>query len=749
MAVRQVSGPWRGEMMGLPDDRVPGPCPHFRREFDVRRPLRAARLLVTGLGAVEVRLNGERVGDEWFSPGWTDYRKRLQFRVHDVTPLVRPGRNAIGLIVGPGWYGGPMPGRPFKRFAFGAPPVKARILMDLEYVSGKPDHVGIDGDWRGAFGPILLSETYTGERYDARLEMPGWDRPGFDDAGWKPVTLYDPGPVELVPQDEPPIRVTQEIAPVSVREQAPGAFVFDMGQNMAGVCRLEVSGPAGTVVKLRHGEVLNPDGTIHTENLRAAEATDTYTLRGGGREVYTPRFTYHGFRYVEMTGFPGTPDPTALTGLVLHTDAPPAGTIATSSPLVNKIVENIRWGLRGNLHSVMTDCPQRDERLGWMGDANIVAPTACYLMDLSTFLPKFVQDMADAQREYGSFTDVSPMVSDWAIPADGAPGWADAGVVVPWVAYRFYGDQALLRRHWEPVRRFVDYVIQHNPDGAWANRRGNDYGDWVPAGGQTDRTALATLIHLNTCDLAARWAQVIGKEADAHRLLLRHRRVRKAFRKAWCAGGRIRGGSQTLYALALHYGVFDPVEKVAAVGALAADIEARGDHLSTGFLGTPVLLPALSDGGRHDLALKLLLNRDYPSWGYMVAKGATTIWELWNSDTAGPDMNSRNHLAYGSVGEWIFGWLAGIRPAEPGFRRVLIHPHPGAPGSELTRLTARYRSIRGPIEVEWRVTADSFLLRVDVPPKTSAVVVLPDGSRVSARSGSSSYRTAAIPATNA
>ncbi len=727
-------------MIGLPDGRVPGPCPFFRKEFTVARPVARAGLLVSALGAVEVRLNGERVGDDWFAPGWTDYRKRLQYRVHDVTHLVRPGRNVIGAIVGPGWYGGPMPGKGFQRFSFGSPPVKLHALLDVQGLRGSAVTISTDESWKASFGPILTSETYPGEVYDARLEMPGWDRPGFDDSRWTNATTYTIPGLQFHLQADPPIRVTQELVPISVREVRPGVHLFDLGQNLVGVCRLEVQGQAGTTVRLRHGEVLNPDGTLYTENLRGAEATDTYILRGGGRETWLPRFTYHGFRYVEMAGFPGTPDATTLTGLVLHTDVPLVGEIHTASPLVNKVVENTRWGLRGNLHSVLTDCPQRDERLGWMGDANIFAPTACYLADLSAFLPKFIQDMADAQKEYGSFTDVSPMVSDWVVPADGAPGWADAGVVVPWVAYEFYGDKALLRRFWEPMRRFTDYCIQHNPDGIWANRRGNDYGDWVPAGGVTDKTALATLLHLNTCDLASRWAGVLGRKADAHRLALRHRQVREAFRKTWCTTGRIKDGSQALYALALRYGVFDPAERPVAVAALAADIEARGTHLSTGFLGTPALLPALTDGGRHDLALALMLNRDYPSWGHMIARGATTIWELWNSDTAGPEMNSRNHFAYGSVCEWIFGWLAGIRPAEPGFKKVLIQPHPGAAGSELSSLSARYDSIRGPIEVAWQVTPDAFLLDVDIPRGTTATVILPDGARRTCRPGQASFR---------
>lgn len=728
-------------LIGLPDDRLPAPCPYFRKEFIARKPVRRAVATVTALGAYELRINGEKIGDHLFAPGWTDYRKRIQYQVFDVTQNLRQGRNAAGAIVGPGWYGGPMPGQGFQRFAFGTPPVKFMLKLDVEYADGSRESFVTDERWKTTTGPILLSETYPGERYDARLEMDGWDEPGFNDKQWKAATSYGEPGVLLGLQSDPPIRVTQELHPVSVNEVKKGVFIVDLGQNMVGVCRMEVSGPRGTKIKLRHGEVLNPNGTLYTENLRGAEATDTYTLRGKGRETFTPRFTYHGFRYVELTGFPGTPDHNTITGLVLHTDAPRTGWIETSSPLVNQLVEATWWGQRGNMHSVLTDCPQRDERLGWMGDANIFAPTACYLADLQTFLPKFVIDMEDAQKDYGTYTDVSPMVGDWVIPADGAPGWADAGVVVPWVNYQFYGNEELLRTHWESMQRFVDYVMRNNPDGIWKNRTGNNYGDWVPAGGRTDKTALATLLHLNTCDIIAKIAKIIGKKDEEQRYRNRHSDVLNAFRKAYVKQGKLtlKDRSQTLYALALQYGVFTKSEKKTAINELVNDIESRKTHLSTGFLGTPVLLPALSDAGRDDIAKKLLLNRDYPSWGYMLAKGATTIWELWNSDTEGPGMNSRNHFAYGSVVEWIFGYLAGIRPLEPGFRKVLIQPRPGAEGSDLTSLTAHYHSIRGLISVSWNVVNGKTHLNVSLPANTPGVLVTPSGKKKSLKPGYSTH----------
>lgn len=732
---------WEGEFIGLADDRAPAPGPLLRKTFHVSREVRRARAYVTALGFYELRLNGARVGDEIFSPGWTDYRRRIMYQTHDVTGLIRRGTNAVGALLGAGWYGSFLMGAP--RFHFGDKPVRFLLQLELSFADGSAGRIVTDGSWKATPGPIVLSELYAGERYDARLEPRGWDTPRYADHGWRPVARYGRPRVEMNAQADPPIRITGELTPVSVTRRGRNRYVFDMGQNMVGVCRLRVRGPRGTTVRLRHAEVLNPDGGIYVANLRSAEATDTYTLAGGGSGTFVPRFTYHGFRYVEVTGFPGEPDPASLTGLVLHTDPPRTSSLRTSSPLVNKLQENIVWGQRGNMHSVLTDCPQRDERLGWMGDAQAFAPTACFNMDMAAVFTKFCRDMRDARSPEGSYADVSPRIP--FAPPDGAPAWADAGIIVPWTVHRFYGDERILEREYAAMKGFNDFVARNNPGGLWLNRKGNDYGDWVPAGVETDKKPLGTLIYYNSTRLMEKIARVLGKPGDAALFASRAAHIAGAFLKAHVRGGSIRNGTQTLNAMAVACGILPARLREKAVANLVRDIHARGDHLSTGFLGTPALLPVLTESGHGALARKLILNRDYPSWGYPIVRGATTIWERWNSDTEGPAMNSRNHFAFGSVGEWLFRHLAGIDPDEtdPGFGRVLIRPNPGEPGSELDRAAARYDSIRGPVSVAWRNTPGAFHLEVTIPANCRATVVFPARSEKGITEGGIALRRAA------
>jgi alpha-L-rhamnosidase len=730
---------WRAEWIGLRSDATPPPATYLRLAFAVpQRPV-SARLYATALGCYEPRLNGQRIADHVFAPGWTDYHKRVMYQSYDVTAVVREGENVLGAIVGEGWYCGRV-GFGKDGTPFGIPPPRFLAQLEVRFDDGSIRQVVTNNDWRGATGPIVYSSIYDGERYDARLEMPGWDAPGFDDADWRAVeVLPDPGIVRTAQQD-PPIRVTQEIEPVGLTEPSPGAFVVDMGQNMVGCCRLRVSGPAGTEVRLRHAEVLEPDGNLYTENLRSARATDSYILEGDGPETFVPRFTYHGFRYVEITGYPGRPERDALTGLVLHTDCERTAAFDSSSTMLNRLHENIVWGQRGNMHSVLTDCPQRDERLGWMGDAQIFARTACFNMDMAAMLAKFARDMTDEQTPDGAFPDVCPYVSaGGALPPAGAPAWMDAGVIVPWTIYMCYGDQRILERHVDSMLRYVDFVASHNPDGIWENARGNDYGDWVPAGAHTDKTVFATLHLFRSADLTAKAARALGRDADAARMDHLAARVRTAFNGRYLENGRYSNATQTVNALTLAFGVVPEEHRAGVADDLVADIKARGGHLSTGFGGTQWLLPALCDTGHAEVAHRLLLNRDYPSWGYMIEKGATTIWELWNSDTEGPGMNSRNHFAYGSVGEWMFRYLAGIDTAEdaPGYGRVVIRPHAAGPEGELTRVRAAYDSMRGRIETEWHATAEGLRLEVTVPANARATVTLPATSAAAVAEGGS------------
>ena len=531
----------------------------------------------------------------------------------------------------------------------------------------------------------------------------------------------------LVAQVGPPVRVTQQLKPRRVTQPAPGTYLYDLGQNMVGWARLKVQGPAGTAVHLRFGEMLSPDGTLYTTNLRSARATDTYILRGRGVETWEPHFTFHGFRYIEVTGYPGKPRPDAVTGCVVGSDMPPAGTFTCSQPMVNKLQHNIVWGQRGNFLSVPTDCPQRDERLGWMGDAQIFARTATYNRDVAAFYEKWMDDVDDAQSPQGGFSDVSPRLVD---AGDGAPAWGDAGIIVPWTVYQAYGDTGILGAHWGAMTRWLNYITAVNPDGLWAKRRNNDFGDWLSIAADTPKDVLGTAYYAYDASLMARMARALHRPREAARYDALFAHIKSAFNDAYVSpDGRIKGDTQTCYVLALRFGLLPPALRPQAAQRLVADIAAKKGHLSTGFVGVGYLCPVLTETGHNAVAYQLLLNDTFPSWGYSIKQGATTIWERWDGYTKekgfqDPGMNSFNHYSLGSVGQWLYQDVAGIDtdPNAPGFAHILIHPHPG-PG--LTQAHAVYDSIRGRITSAWRTDGKGLALDVTIPANTKATVFVP------------------------
>jgi alpha-L-rhamnosidase len=710
-----------------------GPAPHLRKSFRVARPLRSARLYATALGVYEVRLNGRRVGDDVLAPGWTDYTKRVQYQTYDVTPFVQMGANALGVIVGDGWYAGHI-GWEGERAHYGAETM-ARVQLQLEYADGSSETVASDASWKGALGPILYSDFLKGEAYDARRELDGWDTGRFSDAAWTSVLEPHAPEVRLVAQQGPPVQRTEELHAQSITEPRPGRFVFDLGQNMVGWARLKVRGPAGTRVQLRFSEMLNPDGTLYTINLRAARSTDGYVLKGArAAELYEPRFTFHGFRYVEVRGYPGRPALDAVTGIVVHSLIPATGSLESSSALVNRLYRNIDWGQRGNFVSIPTDCPQRDERLGWTGDAQIFARTACLNRDVAGFFTKWTLDLEDAQSVEGGFPNVAPRLVS---TEDGAPAWADAGVIVPWTMYECYGDVPLLARHYDAMVRWVRYVDVANPDHLWRQRVNNNYGDWVAVNSATPRDLVATAYFANSARLTARTAQVLGKTDDARRYEELFQAIKAAFNREFVTpSGRVTGNTQTGYALALRFDLLPEDKRAAAARYLVEDVERNGG-LTTGFLGVRHLLPALSEAGRDDVAYRLLLSESFPSWGYSINHGATTIWERWDGWTQekgfqDTGMNSFNHYSFGSVGEWMYRYLAGIErdPEAPGHKRLLLRPRPGG-GLSFAR--AAYESVYGRVATEWRIDGGRFTLNVTVPANTTATVYVPgvaDPSRV-------------------
>ena len=702
---------------------LPQPAALFRRDFSVSKDVQSARVYATALGSYRLSINGNPVGDAVLTPEFTDYRKRVFYQTYDVTGLLWNGLNAITAILGDGWYRSPLIWTGIHLFP---PPTRLRVQLEILYRDGNRQTIGTGDSWTTASSPIVNSEIYAGETYDARLERPGWNTPGFQGEGWAPAALAEAPAIEVSSPVTAPVEVGETIAPKTVSTAAHGASIFDMGQNMVGWVSLKVKGPAGARVKLRFAEILNPDGSIYTENLRNADATDLYTLRGGGEETFTPHFTFHGFKYVEVTGYPGTPGLDAIAGKVVGSlNEPPAGTLDTSSELVNKMWKIGLWGQRGNFLSIPTDCPQRDERLGWTGDAEAFWRTGAYNFDIASFTRKFMFDMNDAQTAAGAFPNVAPDLLPFA-GGVGAPGWGDAGVIIPWTAWLQYGDKRFVEDNWRPMQRWMDFIAQANPDFIRKNGTGPNFADWLAPDERTPKDLVGTAYWALIADMMRQMAQATGKNAEAKRYAGLLESVRAAYEHEFVKeNGEVAGGTQTAYLLTLYTKMAPKALEPAMVDNLVKDIESRGGHLSTGFLGTPFLLFTLSQHGRADVAYRLLLNETYPSWGYMLSKGATTWWERWNGDTGDPAMNSYNHYAFGSVVAWVYRSVAGIdtSPDKPGFRGITIHP---LLDGRITHARGEYDSVYGKIVSDWSGTAEGpFSLKATVPPNTTARVFLP------------------------
>jgi alpha-L-rhamnosidase len=713
---------------------LPQPAAYLRRTLALSKNVQSARLYVTALGSYRVFLNGSRVGGDVLTPDFTDYRKRVLYQAYDVTSLLVSGNNVISALLGDGWYGS---GLTWVGMHFFPPPDRFVAQLELDYADGSHDTVVTDESWKASSSPILRSDIYGGEFYDARLEQPGWEKAGFDDSKWKPAVVADAPAIAVSSQITAPARVIAMLDPKSVTPIANGAYIFDMGQNMVGWVTLKVKGEPGTKVRLRFAEILNPDGTIYTANLRNADATDVYILKGGNEETFAPHFTFHGFRYVEVTGYPGTPTLDAIKGdVVSSVSGDPVAKLATSSDLVNRMWSIGIWGQRGNFLSIPTDCPQRDERLGWMGDAGVFWRTGSYNFDIAAFSQKFIQDIVDAQNRQGAFSNVSPntMPSSageseepppWSDRV-GAPGWGDAGVIVPWTTWVQYGDKAVIEENWDAMQRWMEFIQSRNPDFLRKNGVGPNFADWLAPDEHTNKDLLATAYWALIANMMSQMAHAAGKDADAKRYDDVVQNIRAAFQKDYIKDdGGVGTGTQTSYVVALYTKMAPATLEPLLVDKLVKDIEARNWHLSTGFLGTPFLLFTLADHGRSDVAYRLLLNDTYPSWGYMLAKGATTWWERWNGDTGDPAMNSYNHYAFGSVMAWVYRYAAGVDTAldSPGFKEIIIHPHIDA---RMTSARLEYESIYGKITSDWKGTpAGPFVLSVTIPANTSAKVFVP------------------------
>lgn len=699
--------------------------PYLRKSFDVERKVAKARLYSTALGVYEMSLNGQRVGKDVLAPGWTDYRKRVRYQVYDVTGQLTQGENVFGALVGPGWFSGRAGLFHARAFYGNSPALLAQL--EITYDDGTVDRIVTDGSWQRHDGPILFSDMMDGEKFDAAAAIEGWASPAFDASGWSPVTVRTETRT-LEPDIDGPVRTLLELPAKAVTEPKPGRYTFDLAQNMVGVVRLRVNAPKGTVVTIRHAEMLNPDGTIYTENLRGAAATDTYICRGGGVEEWQPKFTIHGFRYVEVTGLNERPSLDAVTGIVLGSDLPIAGTFSSSNKSLDQLQSNIVWGLRGNYVSIPTDCPQRDERMGWMADTQVFAPTAAFNADVAAFMTKWMADVRDSQRADGAHSDVAPVMKGLTY---GTPAWADAGTIVPWTMYEMYGDLRLLEQNIDSMIRWVDWCKANSNGLIRDHARGNDYGDWLSIGADTPKDLIGTAYFARSTEIVAKSLRALGRSAEADEYQKLFEQIKAAFNEKYVqADGRMTGDTQCAYAIALRFGLLPPEGRGRALELLVADIKAKDWHLSTGFVGVGNLLPVLGQGGQDDVAYRVLMQDTFPSWLFSVKHGATTIWERWNGWTpeggvhADASMNSFNHYSLGSCGEWLYQGVGGIEldPEHPGFSKFIIRPRVLGP---LTNAKTSYRSIRGQIATDWAVDGERLSLKVTVPANTSATVYVP------------------------
>ena len=710
------------------------PSPMLRSEFEVKGKIVSARAYVTSHGLYEMYINGRRVGNELFTPGWTSYNNRLQYQTFDITRHLQSGKNALGVYLGDGWYRGFI-GWGDQRNYYGE---KLALLAQLEitYEDGSKEIFGTDENWKSSTGPILKSDIYNGETYDARQEKTGWTMPGYDERNWQGVIHKDHGKDKLIAREAPPVMKIQELKPVDIFTTPEGDRVVDMGQNMIGWIRLQVQGPTGTKVTLRHAEVLDKDGNFYTDNLRAADQTNTYILKGGAVEVWEPRFTFQGFRYIAVDGYPGELSLDNLTGVVIHSEMEPTGHFQSSHPLVNQLQHNIIWGQKGNFLEVPTDCPQRDERMGWTGDIQVFVNTANINMNTAGFLTKWLGDLKADQDEAGSVPHVVPHVL--SENHYGSAGWGDAALIVPWAMYKYFGDTAILENQYESMKAWVDYIRTRaaTNEQTFLWNVDHSFGDWLSystssnahyPGAYTDFHMIGTIYFAHSTDLLRRTAGILGKVDDVIEYTGLFENIKSAFRNEYLTpGGRVMSDTQTSYLLALAFDLLPEDLKPVAVERLVTDVQNRG-HLTTGFLGTPLLNPVLSRYGHNDTSYDLLLRESYPSWLYPVTMGATTIWERW--DGIKPDgsfqsagMNSFNHYAYGAIGEWLYEDVSGIKPLSPGYKKIAIEP---MPGGGFTHARSIINSIHGRIESSWEFEGNDFTLLVDIPVNTSAQVTLP------------------------
>ena len=706
------------------------PAHYLRKNFTTSKKIKSAKVYVSSLGLYQLFINGKKVGNDLFTPGWTSYNKRIQYQTYDVTSMLQT-KNSIGAALGDGWYRGNI-GWQNQRNYYGE---KLALIAQLHivYTDGKSETTETNESWKATTGPVTTSDIYNGETYDARMEMPGWNTAGFDDSKWGKVAIHEYSKGHLIAPQGPPVKAIEEIVPIKIFTTPKGETVLDLGQNMVGWVRMKVNGKKGDAVTLKFAEVLDKDGNFYTDNLRAAKVTDTYILKGEGEEIYEPSFTFHGFRFVQLINFPGTPKIENITGIVIHSDMEPTGTFSCSEPLINQLQHNIQWGQKGNFLDVPTDCPQRDERMGWTGDAQVFSATASFNFNTAGFYSKWMKDVAADQLPDGKVPHVIP---DVLKGGGGSTAWADVSLIVPWTTYLAYGDKRILEVQYPSMKAWVEYMKNRaGDDNLWTGDA--HFGDWLAfasnnsdyTGATTEKDLIATAYFAYSSGLLAKIAKIIGKTDDASKYAQLSENIKKAFLNEFVApSGRLVSHTQTAYLLAIAFDLLPENLVPKATAYLAGDVK-KFKHLTTGFVGTPLLCKTLSARGYEDLAFMLLNRKEYPGWLYPVTQGATTIWERWDGQK--PDgsfqdvgMNSFNHYAYGAIGEWLYTYVAGIQIDEnaPGYKHFILAPHPGG---ELTNANATFKSIHGEIKSAWKIEAGNMTYEVKVPANTTATVTLP------------------------
>lgn len=723
--------------------RSMAPSPYLRKSFHLNQSVKSARLTVTALGLYECEINGQRVGDQVFAPGWTDYSKRVMLQSYEVGSLLRSGENVLGAILGDGWYCGYVAWK--DRQNYGDRP-KLLAQLDVTLEDGSTLTLTTDESWKTAVGAIRESDFLSGEVYDARMELGAWSQPGYSEEGWQSVLTEPLSPALSIEERlGPPVRRIDELKTTKltlITDWNQVRRIYDFEQNFAGRVKISVRASRGTVVRLRFAEILDEKGELYTENLRSARCTDYYICKGEGVEVWEPRFTFHGFRYAEVQGIKKE-DFVEIVGVVLHSDMKPTGRFRCSNELLNQLQHNIVWGQKSNFLEVPTDCPQRDERLGWLGDAQVFVRTAAFNMDVRGFFHKWVRDLRDAQSKEGGVPSVAPERGYTPGEIDGGPAWSDATIICPWTIYLCYGDKKILADHYESMRHYFDFLTKFRCAGHirshWTADKWGGYGDWLALDGSgktdggTPKDLIGTAFYAHDAKLLEKIATALGHETDALYYRKQREDIALAFRRRFLTpDGLVVSGTQTAAVLALHFGLIEEGEpRKLLAQELARDVEKRGFHLATGFVGTPYLLEVLETEGYLDVAYKLLEQETFPSWLFPVKNGATTIWERWDGWTPekGPQdkgMNSYNHYAYGAVGAWMYRSVAGIEldSSQPGYEHILFRPRPGG---SLTWAEASLDTPHGTTAIHWEKTETGLQIELTVPQGTRATLQPPAG----------------------